>query len=131
MKRHVIAAAVLGMAWLAAVPESASAFGGRFRSGCGGGTSCCAAPACNTGCGGCNTGCGTVSYVDQEVTVYETRAVQKTIDVTVNKMVPSVQKYEYVVRTPVTGKEKRTVTEFQMVQAPQAYTYYVMEAVPT
>src|SRR5262245_8403680 len=110
MKRQAIAAAVMGAAWLALVPASAFGFGGRFRHGCGGGTSACAAP-CNTGC---NVGCGTVSYVDKEITVYESKPVQKTVDVTVMKMVPQVQKYEYVERTPVMSKEKRTVTEYQM-----------------
>jgi len=99
MKRQVIATAVLGAAWMAAIPDAAFG-GGRFRRGCEGGTDACAAP-CNTGCA---PACGTVSYVDREVTVYETRAVPKTVDVTVMKMVPQVQKYEYTERIPVTSK---------------------------
>src|SRR5262245_42054667 len=127
MKRQVIAAAVLGVAWLAVVPEAAFGHGGRFRRGCDGRTSACAGP-CGTSYA---AGCATVSYVDKEVTVYESRPVQKTVDVTVMKMVPQVQKYEYIERTPVMSKEKRTVTEYVMVTTPQPYTYYVQEVVPT
>lgn len=134
MKRQVISAAVLGAAWLALVPDNAFGFGGRFRSGCGGGTSACAAP-CNTGCGG-TANCGgcapaPVTYVDREVTVYETKATKKMVEVTTMKLVSEVQKYEYIERTPVKSQQKRTVTEYTYVTTPQSYKYYVTEVVPT
>lgn len=117
MKRRVLALVVLGAAvWLAA-PQSASAFGGRNRGGCG-------SSGMSGNCGSSATSY-TVSYVDKKVTAYKCETVTKDVKVVVNEWVDSKQDYKYIVCEPVTSKKKVTVQEMRTKE--EAFKYTAME----
>jgi hypothetical protein len=72
----------------------------------------------------------TIAYVDQVVTSYKCVTKEKTVPVTVNKLVPEEKSetYTYYECVPETKKEKVKQIEYKTVQTKKPYTYY--ECVP-
>ena len=73
----------------------------------------------------------TIAYVDQVVTSYKCVTKEKTVPVTVNKLVPEEksQEYTYYECVPETKKEKVKQIEYQTQQKKQSYTYYECQPV--
>ena len=104
-KRLLVLALALGVTAWFTLPVQA--FGRRNKSCCATASSC---GGCGTGCNTCATGCGTpcamqVSYVNQVITCYEQRFIDKQVPYTYTEM----QQISKPVTTNVTRSRRRRV----------------------